>query len=318
MQRSNSTTCGLLEAYSARSSFPKCAFPYQATDTYQPEPPSKPDSSAAASSFNRQPSSAAHDEDDPHDWESFNRQIERLLQSVHKSDRAAYTSPSLKTSPQQSASRSAGRARHAPFPAISEHAEVRQNLAQSAFGLAAAVPSSSPTSSSSLTSSEQEAEASPAMRGLHIPCEEPLVRPQHAGQGETPQRSHSSYLESDARCHVTARENAFATAQILMTPHSSDAERDQISTAAASGRVERHGQQQEFLRDSPYLALVQQIDMHIASCDANLARMSPHTGARASLGEADATQGSLSWRGGYIARPSQADADISSSVHSGT
>ena len=144
---------------------------------------------------------AEQDEDALHDWDTFDRQIERLLQSIQKRDRASYQSPGTASTGQYYSARS-GRP---GFPSILEHTELRQNLAESAFGQ---------VNGDSIVSGDTNVADSP-----------PAV---HA-------------------------------------PDSAEAASDRAGSKGTGGQGARE--------NSPYFSLLQQLDMHISSCESSLRQM---------------------------------------------
>ena len=202
------------------------------------------DTSAGSLVLKQQSGCVDAEEEDTHDWESFNAQIERLLQSMQKSDRAVYQAQSSMRTPRQSVPQTAGSTQPA-FASVLGNAALRQNLAETAFELAARSPFQASRNSEPSAGSAADAAAAIATGSLQSYDE-------GAANGE--EESHSSVAQAE-----------------VLQQSVSGAHCSKVSAAlghAAKGRItppEHDGSA------SPYLPLLQQIDWHIASCDASLA-----------------------------------------------
>ena len=223
---------------------------------------------------------AEHDGDDMHDWETFNQQIEKLLLSMQKTDRTTLVSPPPNAGPSFSLSRTAGRDQRPTFASILEHADLRQNLSESAF--------------------EQAADTDPHLHGKALADDLPLPDSAAASQGivqptmsrpemqppdeELPHSTDARADESDraqmpasnARPdaqHLVATQAQSANSALEQDIHRlSDAEQPSIDTQA-DGQMGLQKQLQ--LEDNPYRTLLQQIDLHIATCQGSLASIYP-------------------------------------------
>ena len=207
--------------------------------------------SAGALIFKQQSRSPDAEEEDTHDWESFNAQIERLLQSTQKSDRADYQACSSWLTPQQPAPRIAGSTQPAPFASVLGDTALRQNLAKTAFELAARSPlQASRNSEPSAGSGADAAEA--------IAPESLQSYGKGAADGEEDSHSSAALAEVHQQC-VNRAHHGPAGAALVMAAHRGITPQEQDRSA------------------SPFLPLLQQIEGHIASCDASLERANTRT-----------------------------------------
>lgn len=183
---------------------------------------------------------AGQDEDALHDWDTFDRQIERLLQSMQKRDRASYQSPGIVSTGQYYSARSGSLDQRPGFASILEHTELCQNLAASAFGQAA---------------------------GNSPSCEEASIL-EHT---ELRQNLAESAFRQAAGGSTVSQDTSVADSPPAV--HASD------SAGAASERAGPKGTGGQGAREkSPYFSLLQQLDMHISSCESSLRQMAgpPH------------------------------------------
>ena len=216
--------------------------PFRSSDTAQR---ASNDTSVGSSVLNQQPGFADAEEEDTHDWESFNAQIERLLQSMQKSDKADYQARSSRLTPQQPVARMAGSTQPASYASMLGNTALRQNLAETAFELAARSPFQALRSLEPSAGSGIEAAASIALEPLQSHDE-------GAANGE--EESHSST----------------APAEVLQqSAHGACC--GKASAALGQAAKDRATPLEHDTSASPYLPLLQQIDWHIASCDASLA-----------------------------------------------
>ena len=223
---------------------------------------------------------AEHDGDDLHDWETFNQQIEKLLLSMQKSDRAMLISPGPAFGREFSLSRPVGREQRPMFASILEHADVRQNLSQSAFEQAA--ETGPQAHSEALAHDLPPSDSAAALQLLVDPTtSSPEVQPSDEELlHSTPVGMRKS---AETQMHVSftghAAEHLAATrVQSAKTPEEQDMQglggaEQPSSGTSADGPA---GLQEEMLLDdNPYGVLLQQIDLHIATCQASLASIYP-------------------------------------------
>ncbi|CAK0740650.1 hypothetical protein CVIRNUC_001266 [Coccomyxa viridis] len=216
--------------------------PFRSSDTAQR---ASNDTSAGSLVLNQQPGFADAEEEDTHDWESFNAQIERLLQSMQKSDKADYQARSSRLTPQQPVARMAGSTQPASYASMLGNTALRQNLAETAFELAARSPFQALRSLEPSAGSGIDAAASIALEPLQSHDE-------GAANGE--EKSH----------------NSTAPAEVLQqSTHGACCSK--ASAALGQAAKDRATPLEHDTSASPYLPLLQQIDWHIASCDASLA-----------------------------------------------
>ena len=202
--------------------------------------------SAGAPTLKQQPNLAEAEGEDTHDWESFNVQIERLLHSMQKSDRPGSQAQSSLLTPQQPAARSAGSPQPASIALALKHTALRQNLAETAFELAAG------TALQALRDSEPSAGSGTDAAVVTAPR---ILQSYDASAADGELESHCSAAPAKAlqQCGRSAHCNkAEATLGLAVQGRMTSLEHDGSA--------------------SPYLPLLQQIDWHIASCDASLAR----------------------------------------------
>ena len=224
------------------------------SDYAETQPPKSPDTAQRASNdisaeafvLNQQSGSADTEEEDTHDWESFNAQIERLLQSMQKNDMADYQARRSRLTPQQPVARMVGSTQPASLASTLGNTALRQNLAETAFELAARTPLQALRHSEPSAGSGADAGATLAPELLQR-CDE------GAANGEEESNSSAAVAE-------------------VLQQSASESYKSKASAAlgqAAKGSVTAL----EHARSaSPFLPLLQQIDRHIASCDASLAR----------------------------------------------
>ena len=216
---------------------------------------------------------AEHDGDDMHDWETFNQQIEKLLLSMQKTDRATLISPGANTGRNFPLPRTAGRDQRPTFASILEHADLRQNLSESAFEQAAETGSQSLAEDlplpDSATASREVVQPTTGRPEMQLPDE---VLPCSTGARADESQMHVSNARPDAEQLVAVHEQSANTA-LEQDMHSlADAEQPSIDTQADGQMGMRNQRQPE---DNPYRVLLQQIDLHIATCQASLANIYP-------------------------------------------
>lgn len=214
---------------------------------------------------------ADHDGDDMHDWETFNEQIEKLLLSMQKSDRATLVSPGPIV----------GRERRPMFASILEHADLRQNLSESAFEQAAEAGPRAHSealahdlqrseSAAALQILDERTTSSPEMQpsDRELPCRAPARTDKSAVA-----QMHVSFTGTAAE-HLTAVQEQSADTAAEQDLPGLDVAVHPSSSTTADGL---EGLQKQMLLDdnSPYLVLLQQIDLHIATCQASLASIYP-------------------------------------------
>ncbi len=223
---------------------------------------------------------AENDGDDTHDWETFNQQIEKLLLSMQKSDRTTLVSPIPRAGPNFSLSRTAGRDQRPTFASILEHADLRQNLSESAFeqaaeteaqlhGKALADDLPLPDSAAASQTVVQPTTSSPEMQ--HSAEELPRSTGARADKSNMAQM-HVSSARPDAQPLVAPQEQSAYTA-LGQDMHSLGAAEQSSIDTPADGQLGMQKQLQP--EDNPYRVLLQQIDLHIATCQASLASIYP-------------------------------------------
>ncbi len=270
---------------------------------------------------------AAHDGEDLHDWETFNEQIEKLLLSMQKTDRAAFQSPGVSMGLRDSQARIACHEQRPLFASIPEHAAVRQNLSESAFDRAASTGADSICSTIASDDSKEDAaglqythsealtadlQPSVCRSTAHAVDQAPSYDSQPSDSGtsgegliQPAQRSRDMQPLDDDLPHsasATAHASALAQAGINNTEANDDfhkpAAEQALSRAQKAAMVSQHAaehmpckpamipqravgqtgtgtERNEPPKDSPYLLLLQQIDLHIATCQASLASIYP-------------------------------------------
>ena len=210
------------------------------------------DTSAGSLVLKQQAGCADAEEEDTHDWESFNAQIERLLQSMQKSDRTDYQAQSSWRTPQQSVARIAGSAQPALFASVLGNTALRQNLAATAFELAARSPFQASRNSEPSAGSGADAAASTAPEFLQSYAEGADNGEEESNGSAAPEEVLQQSMSGAYCSKAGAALGQAVNSKIAPLEHDGNA--------------------------SPYLPLLQQIDWHIASCDASLASISTNAG----------------------------------------
>ena len=240
-----------------------------------------------------------------HDWETFNQQIEKLLLSMQKTDRAAVASPRKTMGLEYSLPRSVGYQQRPSFASILEHANLRQNLSESAFEQAAEIGlvHNAPTSEDGM----KGAASLPPTTGPQIdssflaqdlqPLESEVTTP--ANVQPTTSSPEKQSPDEELPCSGSAKTHESAEAQMHIC-HTSPGTRSCVAASDVDTALERDmqspgdaeqasigpardllwggstGMQGETrLGDNPYRLLLQQIDLHIATCQASLASIYP-------------------------------------------
>ena len=252
---------------------------------------------------------AEHDGDDMHDWETFNQQIEKLLLSMQKTDRAAFASPRSNVRSEHSLPRSVGHQQRPSFASILEHASLRQNLSEGAFQQAAEVSSPVHNATTSANGMKDAASLQP-VTGPRIDrspaqdlqpfnseaatpanvqptissCEKqtpstleeiPCSRPASTDESDEAW-THACHASAGAQSRVVTNERSVDTALEREMQSMGDAEQASVSPATVTLEAGIAGmQEEEKWGGNPYRLLLQQIDLHIATCQASLASIYP-------------------------------------------